>query len=352
MLSRVFRHSIAICASLSMVALSGVAAETREKLNPDFNQPGPRGEKRIEHRIEGPVLDYVFEQGVGLRPLLGIPGAAVWADVIPLPGIAQTAVSVERNYALGISDKDRLPMLISNLRGAVSIAALAESPGVDRIILSPTGAAAAVQRGASIEIVTGLPETSATQWSSTLPGAPETLAVADNGKAVIAVVTGGESRFAAVLAPAGGWRYLAAIDGTASVTFLRNREDAVFTDAAANQVFSVRDVTGAAQILALAGEREGISQPVAVAASADNRSVVVANSAAGGIVVLNLSGGAMTAVISRCASTGLERLAGNSVFRLTGPESPQLCLLDADSSSPRVVFVPPPPRVAGLGGAE
>ena len=95
------------------------------------------------------------------------------------------------------------------------------------------------------------------------------------------------------------------------------------------------------------------SRPVAVAASADNRRVIIANSDPGGIVSVGLEGGDVETVACRCHPTGLDRLNGNAVFRLNEPSERQLYVFDGDSPQSRIVFVPPSTATpASEGGSQ
>jgi hypothetical protein len=93
------------------------------------------------------------------------------------------------------------------------------------------------------------------------------------------------------------------------------------------------------QIQFLAGPDDGIAEPLSVEFSLDGLRAFVANSA-GNLVQLDLAGAPPQALSCQCRITGLHRLAGNSVFRLTDPSDGPLIVFDGDTPQARILFVP------------
>jgi hypothetical protein len=141
----------------------------------------------------------------------------------------------------------------------------------------------------------------------------------------------------------GNLRLLLSAGPTTAAGFLAGSDEVVLADGLRNTVYWVR---GEGEVIPLAGEKEGISGPVAVSISRDNRRVFVANAGAGTVVVLDLAGGAPSVFACDCTVTGLERMQGNAVFRLTDLSGDPMWLLDGDAPEARVVFVPPQRPVA------
>jgi hypothetical protein len=121
---------------------------------------------------------------------------------------------------------------------------------------------------------------------------------------------------------------------------LSNTRDALITDRRNHEVLLMRDVTGMAEKLTLAGERDGIWGPVAVGVSDDNKRILVANSELSTISMLHLDNGVIKQVSCGTAPSGLHRLGGPSVFRLTDFSEQPLLLLDGGAEEPRTLFVP------------
>jgi hypothetical protein len=125
-----------------------------------------------------------------------------------------------------------------------------------------------------------------------------------------------------------------------AISFLGHTRDALIADRRNHEILLLRDVTGKVQRLTLARESDGILGPVAVQISDDNQQILIANSESSTISVLQLDTGLIRHVPCGTAPSGLHRLGGSSVFRLTDFSEEPLLLLDAGTGEPRPLFVP------------
>jgi len=302
-------------------------------------------------RISGPVLGYVVDpDAAGVRPIHGIPGAATLGPLLNLGSeIHRAAIAQQTGHLLAVVGEDRQVMLYRNLAGEVSAAPLADAPPApDRILLSPSGSAAALlynDRGL-LAVLTGLPEAPAVHRTlelASLPAGARVWAVSDDGARLLVSASAGETEAVSLVDAEGNLRLLLSAGPTTAAGFLAGSDEVVLADGLRNTVYWVR---GEGEVIPLAGEKEGISGPVAVSISRDNRRVFVANAGAGTVVVLDLAGGAPSVFACDCTVTGLERMQGNAVFRLTDLSGDPMWLLDGDAPEARVVFVPPQRPVA------
>jgi hypothetical protein len=229
-------------------------------------------------------------------------------------------------------------VVIARLRGDGVPAPVPDAPaGVERIILSPTGSAAALLYAGSILVIgslRGTPEVLGSVDLSGLTGPPSAIAVRDDGSMLLLAAADGvyEGR------PSGPARFLLGLTGVAAIAYRPEGGAAALAEAATNQLYILTE----SELIPLAGEREGVSGPVAVAWSSDGRQVILANGEARSIVVVERETGARRLVACDCRPEGLERLEGRAVFRLTGPSSETMWLFDGDAEEPRTVFVAPP----------
>src|SRR5258706_5783343 len=116
---------------------------------------------------------------------------------------------------------------------------------------------------------------------------------------------------------------------------------ALVADAAANQIHRLQNVTSGLETDVLAGPAQGIAAPVAVAMSSDSRRAFVANGKSGVVAILDLQGKAPVQKIAcGCKLTGLDRLDGDNLFRLTEPSNKPMWVLEAGAKETRIVFVP------------
>ncbi len=301
-------------------------------------------------RVSGPVLGYVLYEGSQLRPVYGVPGAAVaGVEVSGMPELGAAAVCSVRGYVVGARAGEAGLVLIRDLGARLSIMKL---PGAaEHVVLSPSGSAAAAysSREGSLTVYRGLPDEPEVAWSATPAGRLSVLAVRDDGGAVLAATADSLIR----LTPGGGWDYLGAAAGPVSAQFLTGGGDAVVADAGLKRVYRIRETAGGAELLPLAGESDGVSSPVAVAASADNRRVLVANAEPGGVLSIGLEGGEAAFVGCACAPSRLARLSGDAVFQLTEADGGPVYVFDGDGPEARVTFIPAPAGIrARRGGAR
>jgi hypothetical protein len=293
--------------------------------------------------IAGPVLGVVLDQASGgVRPILGVPGAATLGAAVPL-GIDtdRAAVSGVSDYVLGAAAGDGRMVLVRNASTSpLPVVLPAVEPSAGRVILSPSGSSAALLYPGRnrLQVIVGLPDAPSMRAEidlAALPEAPSSIAVSDDGQSVIATLVGG----IAVFGPGGAYRIVASAT-QAAVAFLHHSSDAVFTDSTSNSVFVIRDVGGAAQMAFVARTEEGTAGPAAIQVSRDNRRAIVANSGSGVVASFDLAGGEPMAARCDCQITGLAALSGNSVFRLSDAASGPVWFFDGDAPAGRVLFIP------------
>ena len=291
--------------------------------------------------IEGPQLGLVFDAThKALRPILGIPGAAVLGQPLDLGvELNKIAISPRQDYALATEGQhNQVVMLTVGRKTVTPVPGALQDP--DEILLSPAGAAAALyyKNRNALLILTGLPGTPkvAEEFYLSAGPAPSALAVGDDGRTVLAgvggtvfMVTGsgevpvlGELlKIAAITIPAHGTGYVA--------------------DGGRNQIYRLRGLGGNLETDIIAGPKQGIGTPVALAVSQDGGRAFVVNGKSRTVSIIDLRVHApVTKIACNCAPTGLDRLAGNEVFRLTEPSDRPMWVLDASARLPRVLFVP------------
>ena len=196
-------------------------------------------------RIDGPVLGFSVDQAAGIRPILGLPGAATLGPpVISAEGLESVTLSPARDYALALLASGRAVVLLKNLRSTAGASVLDIAAGPARIAISPSGDAAVLYYAetARLQVLAGLPESPAVSWSVDLSGRSGVgaLAVSDGGGAVL-VASAGEPAAVWLVTQAAGQRILYTAAGSVSLAFLVGSQDAAIADGAAGAVVLVRD---------------------------------------------------------------------------------------------------------------
>ena len=291
--------------------------------------------------IQGPQLGLVFDANQkALRPILGIPGAAILGQ--PLDAgieIHKTTISPHQDYALATEgEHNQVVVVTMGRKAATPVPGVEQDP--DQILLSPAGHAAALYYKARniLVILTGLP--GAPKVSEELylsAGAhPSALAVGDDGRTVLAGV--GNTVF--MVTRSGEVPLLPGLLKIGAIT-VPAHTTAYVADSGRNQIFRLRWLGGNLDIAMVAGPKQGIDGPVALALSQNGGRAFVVNGKSRTVSIIDLGGHTpVTKIACGCTPTGLDRLAGNDVFRLTEPSNRPLWMLDASGQVPRVLFVP------------
>jgi DNA-binding beta-propeller fold protein YncE len=293
--------------------------------------------------IDGPRLGVVFDSAQkALRPILGIPGAATLGQPVG-GGLGLRKIAISQSFVLATQGEHNQVVVLSLTQTPLTAVVV---PGADRgpdeLVLSAGGQAAVLyykKERNLIQVLSGLPASPKVSAELYLSAgqSPSALAVSDDGKTVLAgagskvvLVTGtGEvpvfselGSVAAITSPVAGTAFIA--------------------DGGHNQIYRVRGLGGNMETDVVAGSKQGISSPVAVAVSHDGSRAFVANSKSETISIIELEGQvSVTKIACGCTPTGLSLLSGGDVFRLTEPSSRPMWVMDASAREARVLFVPP-----------
>lgn len=324
--------------------------------------------------VSGPALGLVADRAAGtIRPILGIPGAATWGAPLTVDfTTAQMNVAPGADFALAVAKENFRLAIVRAAGGPAEWIALEPPSGApDLVAFSPRGRAAAIyyREAARLVVVSGLRD-AAVQVAevdiTSLPGAANLLAVSEDGSSLLAAVAEGDraavhylstvrTEQPARISPAFPGdepttieepppatppaRRLTTFTTVSALEFVGESLDALVADSAANAVYLMQDVSGAAATLQLGSESDGLASPTLLRAL-DARRVLVAN-AAGKFTILYRDGTSPLSIQCDCSPAGLSPLASGMVFRLAEPSGDPLLLLDAAGVEPRLVVVPP-----------
>jgi WD40 repeat protein len=283
--------------------------------------------------ISAPRLGYLYDSAKqSLRAIEGIAAASLLGATLD-PGInlSDALISADQSYALAVTANDRtarvLPLGLGDL--AANRIAGSERP-VDRIALSPRGAAAALYNSADgiLQIVTGLSDAPTVVREISYPGLA-LLAISDDAALVLAsssdpskpVTLFGQSsgpRDIPILGPVSAMAFRPnshdLLVATASLTLIRNPEADTRYDS-----FNETDHTAQAIVFSLDGGR-------LFAAYGD-----------GTIWSYDLTTGNSSRTTCPCIPVSLQPTNGDSVFLLNPPGDSPPFLFDAGKN--RTLFV-------------
>jgi hypothetical protein len=286
--------------------------------------------------ITAPALGYLFDSSAqSVRPILGIPGASLIAAPLPLEvALESAAVPPSPDWLIvQIAGSHDLKLLQSR-DGSFSLRSIdGVSPAPDRIVFSPTGSAAALYHrdARAIEVVAGLPDAAAlarridlSAWDAD----PASLAVTDNGRLVLAGLPTGN-----VISISDDGFQVIPSDGPVSALAFAPRATAAVV-AAGTRIFLFHG----SELQQLAAADRPMVDDIALSTDGTRAFLAYAD---GTIQAIDLSTGATQQVSCHCTPTGLRRLSGSSLFRLTEiAASAPVLLLDGSAPEPRLWFVP------------
>lgn len=307
---------------------------------------------RGQHVQGVPVLGFVLDESLHrLRPIVGISGAASLGPAFPSDvDLNVVAVSPKQDYVLALLGDTREAHILMAKDAFNATRIEGVLPGADRIVLSPDGSAAVLysESTAQAQIVSGLPDHPSTSWNmdlSTLPARPGVMAVNDSGSVLLVAQMPSEPASTddpppvAVFSLAGNLTYVKLGGPVTAIAFVSGRTDAIL--AGGSQVVLIGDIAGQANAMDLTGGDTRVSGTIAVAATPDARKVFVASRDTSKVVIFSTGGEAPTTASCPCDLSGLFRLKGTSLYRVTPYTGDPLWMLDVSGANPRVVFVSP-----------
>jgi hypothetical protein len=297
--------------------------------------------------IQGPVVGFVPDHaGEMIRPILGIPAAPVLGEPLGFGNaVRNAAISPGQDYAIALTREDNIAVLIRFTADPVAVSSLeGVRPGMDMIAISQTGAAAAVYDHEAkilqaIGRVAAAPEIVFEFDANGIPGHLQDIAVSDDAALVLLRFSDAENA-TLWLVGSNGLRWSVPANRPSAGRFLANRHDAIIADDVSQDVFLLTHIDETASRMSVASAGDGFDAISGVAASEDGKRIFITSTASRNVTAVNLETGISFAVPCYCRATGLHRLKGNVFVLATGADG-GVALLDASSSEPRVVIIPP-----------
>jgi len=278
-----------------------------------------------------PTMGFIFDSNERvIRPIRGIPGAAVPGEALDLDFPIRTAgISPRQDFALLVSDMDQRVRLTRLPDGATSL--LPAEAGPERIVFSPSGRSVMLylESLGQMQIVTGLPDAPEVHALVAMPPLPQS--IADDGMVISAGQDSGWPASTVVLAFRPGSRDLVAMTR-------------------AGDVYFAQGVQSATPGFRLVYRGDGAtSDPVAVQLSSDGLRAHAVNRE-GLDTIVDLAAGSAQSISCQCRPVTLHPLGLDGMFRLTELADRPLMLVEASGMEPRVWFVPPYRAASDFGG--
>jgi hypothetical protein len=295
-----------------------------------------------ESGIRGPVAGFVLDTRIrAIRPINGMPGAAVLGPAVPLSlPVRQAAISKTSDFALAISEEDGRVYLVRDLPGEAPDAAALEGAveSVAKMTLNGASAVLYSKESGRVQTITGLPgEPRMGDPMDAPPGELTALSISPDGSRVAA-----GTDEAVYLYRDGGPHLLAAGYEVSAIAFRHDGRDLVLANRATNEILSMEENGGAS---VLAGEADGVDQPVGLASVNGDRELWIANAGSGSALVIDEdTPGAPQRVTLPAAQTRCEPLDGRSVLVFNDAGNGPVAL--ADWARGRTAYFVPAGEVA------
>lgn len=294
----------------------------------------------------GPVLGHVLDEDKQqIRIVSGVPGAALVRSALALDAAPERMLTAPGGrYALVSAAGADAVLLLRDLDNQPSLEPLAgAAKRFNMAAFSPAGAVAVLYAAECecLEVVTGLPQApqvSRVLSRDSIPGDIVGMAVSDDGSLVAVAAASGEATEVFLLDSRDGAPPRFLLSGGPALAFSPDNKDLAVGDRGRRSISLIRDVAGATEIIELAAEREGLSDPIAATFAGRDRLLIA--DGGGFIHVINIETGEQQSVVCTCAPRFLETTMIERMYRVTGMGSGAVWVLDAREAEARVWFVP------------
>ncbi len=289
--------------------------------------------------VKIPGIGFVWDgRSSQIRPIHGIPGAAILGEGLGKTGYASAVVSPRHDLALAIAADTGKVQLIRLASGDVQDVPEID-PAPSRLVFSPSGTAA-LAIGSKLQLLAGLPD-SLTVQDLPLPtdaGEPSAIALSDDGQFVLFGTRSGDTASTWLLAPGMSPVQLVLPGPIAVASFKPGGWEAIALDPD-GALYQILSSTVPAEVRQLLPGSSQTANPIALRMSADGKRIFTANRL-GTVAVIDAASTSILSVDCGCAPTGIEPLTSSSLFRINEISDRPVMLFDVSTPTPRVWFVP------------
>lgn len=290
-----------------------------------------------DSELRGPVVGYLTSANASVRPVLGIPGASLIGDPIGLPvALSVAAISPRQDYIIGAAAEDRRTVLL-RLTGPDRAPQSIENArvGITRIIASPESSTLALyfKDTAIVQVLTGLPDQAKVIYEFEVPDAVGLIAVSADGSRVLYSVSANEQDAVFLRENGGDTVRVAAVRKAAALAFDHAGSSFAIADSQANEIL----VSRGGSLERLAGEREGILAPSAIAFS--SRGVLAGSAGNKSVALIPADGTPIQFTSCGCTPESLDAI-GSGIYQLTAAAKGTVYVYDESKPEPAIWFIP------------
>jgi hypothetical protein len=350
-LGKTVRYLLAYAIACLLFGLAGCATQS------PMPSTGSSSTTAVANTVtSGPTLGYAWDKASGgLRPIVGLPGAAYLGAPVFSSGTYSTGIAcAQKKLALLTGGKGEI--YVVNLPAGNPVELTGQLSAKQQIVFSPGCVNALVYAADTSTVfllqgVSTAPTVKTVQLASSrsVVGA----AVADSGAILVASSqSGGGVSVDGVRADGSSAPSIASLSGYGGLAFLPNVDNALIVDAAKNILWLQSGLVNGTGLTQIAAAGDGLTQPSAVGSSADSRYAIVLNNQSSILRIDISKKSAPVSVACNCSPSELVPLSGNLVFRLNEVGVDTLWAFDGDAPSSRVVFIPGIKHLNPTGAAQ
>jgi len=285
-----------------------------------------------------PVAGYAaWASGPEIRAILGVPGAAVFSDPLPLPASVRR-IHLPSGQAYAVLERIDDDPAILPLNGAATTGEIVPLSGAlrtpDLVAFSPSGRSAVFfsETIGRLQVIVGLPLSpvvARVMDATRLPDRPETLAISDDGRLVLV----SSSTAVYSVSPDASAQIVATLTQPASLMFLPADSRAVFGDKTTGTIYVVED--GAARVTAT-----GLAGLAAISPSVTAGLIYVTNPGAKRISSVEISTGLVVSYSLPVHPRQLRRLGAMDAYLISSGPGEPAWIFFRQGEAAKTVFVP------------
>jgi hypothetical protein len=290
-----------------------------------------------------PRIGFAYDVRLGaIRPIRGIPGAAILGDGIGGGNIAAAAISPRQNYALAQGREDRRVYFLRLDADSTNFSPVPGTlPDADRMVFSATGSAAALYSSSSgrLQILNGFDSIPEAHDVAAPAGnsAPVAIAISDDAQSV-AIAFGGESGEVWWLDRGGAQR---ALPKPASALAFSRDGTRLLGVTPGGDVYLVRKFSVDSEVQTVYSGEPTQQTLAAAFAPTENRALTVNEK--GVVAWIDLTAGSVSTLSCQCRPATLHAQSTETLFRLNDISNLPVMLIDISLPEPRLWFVPADP---------
>lgn len=291
--------------------------------------------------VSRPVLGYLAQSlPLGLRAILGVPGAAVLSGPLALPvGVTRVWLAPGQAYVL-VEQREDVPAVMplndGSVGQAVRMSAALLAP--DFVVFSPSGQSAVLYSIAAsrLQVIGGLPSVPRVMMdigTGSFAEQPQNAAVSDDGRLVLLAAPGVVYQ----AQPNGLAKQVMGVSSSAALAFFPNSSQAAIADRTAGAVYLWLAAADTSSPALLARDLTGLGE---VRATADGRGLWITNPGDKAVWWIGATTGEVRKFNVPVSPTRMDQLPATDMFLISSVSGQPTWIFFRQGEDAHAIFVP------------